>query len=292
MTTPITLLWQRQSVWSQSADRLKSRISRSRVTALSLIIAGAVLGTLSSQVIDSQATLGRVLAAGAAVALALAAVAGRGSAPQVVREWTRLRSVSEAIKADVYRYLAHATPFRSESRDEVALQRLDELVDGVPDIVKHITGIDPIDRPLPAVTDIASYLEARVLQQISRYYQPKAREMARRVRFARALEMVLSAVGATLAAIVAVFPSAGVTAWIGVLTTIATAVAAHAGASRYEYQQIEFTRTADELERLVARRTVNGAGQLDDDEFIQASERVIAIQNEAWMAKLGMGDED
>jgi hypothetical protein len=70
------------------------------------------------------------------------------------------------------------------------------------------------------------------------------------VRTTRRLEVGIGAVAAVFGAVVAVFPAIGISAWIGVLTTVATAIAAHAGAARYAYQQIEFPRTADELERL------------------------------------------
>jgi hypothetical protein len=285
--TGIALLWQRQSVWSQAANRLKAKITRARTTALLLIIVGAVLGTASAQ---AQGTAGRGLAAGAAVALALASFASRSSSPTAVRDWTRARSVSEAIKADVYTYLSGVRPFNGADREEVALRQFDNLTRRVHDIIKHTTGLTPIDRPLPAVQDVNTYVELRVAPQVSGYYRPKAREMAGKVQLAHALEVTLSAIAAALAAVVAVLPSAGLSAWIGVLTTVATAVAAHTGASRYEYQQVEFTRTADELERLTAFRTAGG--YQDDQEFVLACERIISIQNEGWMAKLGTDDTD
>jgi SMODS and SLOG-associating 2TM effector domain 1 len=58
-------------------------------------------------------------------------------------------------------------------------------------------------------------------------------------------------------------------------------VAAHGAASRYEYQAIEFTRTADELERLRARYKVDHSAKI-----VSESEHVISIQNEGWMSKL------
>ncbi|MFC4853978.1 DUF4231 domain-containing protein [Actinophytocola glycyrrhizae] len=283
----ITLLWQRQSVWSQAANRLKVRITWARSATLLLIVLGAVFGTGAAQ---AQGTLSRVLAAGAAVALALASLAGRGGSPTVVRDWTRARSVSEAIKADVYTYLAGARPFDGPDRDEKALHELDDLMRSVDDIVRHTTGLTPVDRSLPPVHDVDSYAKERVVKQLDGYYLPKAREMARKVQFTHVLEVTLSGAAAVLAAVVAVLPSTAVSAWIGVFTTVAAAVTAHAAASRYEYQQIEFTRTADELERLTTLRAVGG--HLDDEEFVVTCERIISIQNEGWMARLGTNDTE
>jgi hypothetical protein len=288
MTDPtVTLLWRRQSVWSQAANRLKARQGRARTTALVLTIAGAVLGTASAELLGVAAGPGRVLAACSCVALALASYVVAGAGPQVVRDWTRARSVSEALKADVYCYLAAAGPFRGEDREAAALRRLEELTEPAGDLLKHVAGIEPVARDLPPVHDTATYAEVRVRGQLERYYRPKARKMAARVSWGRRVEVGLGALAAALGALVAVYPAAAVSAWIGVVTTVATAIAAHVGAARYEHQQIEFTRTADELERLLTRR----GGDLGDDAFVQACERVISIENEGWMAKLGLDDE-
>lgn len=288
MTDPtVTLLWRRQSVWSQAANRLKARLGRARTTALALTIAGAVLGTASAELLGAAAVPGRILAACSCVALALASYVIASAGPQVVRDWTRARSVSEALKADVYCYLAGAGPFRGEDREATALRRLEELTEPAGDLLKHVAAIEPVARELPPVHDVESYAKVRVLGQLEEYYRPKARTMAGRVSWGRRVEVGLGALAAALGAVVAVFPAAAVSAWIGVVTTVATAITAHVAAGRYEHQQIEFTRTADELERLLARRP----GHLDDDAFVQACERVISIENEGWMAKLGMDDE-
>ncbi|MFG1645512.1 DUF4231 domain-containing protein [Amycolatopsis sp. NPDC049252] len=290
MTDPtVTLLWRRQSVWSQAAGQLKARVSRARTTALTLTITGAVLGTASAELLEAAAVPGRVLAACSCIALALASYVIAGAGPQVVRDWTRARSVSEALKADVYCYLAGAGAYRDGNREAIGQRRLEELTSSAGDLLKHVAGIEPVRRQLPLVNGTDSYAEERVLSQLETYYRPKARKMAERVRWGRRFEVGLGAFAAALGAIVAVFPATAVSAWIGVVTTVATAIAAHVSAARYEHQQIEFTRTADELERLLARRS--SANGLDDDAFVQACERVISIENEGWMAKLGI-DED
>ncbi|MBB4906265.1 DUF4231 domain-containing protein [Actinophytocola algeriensis] len=283
---PIMLVWRRQSAWSQASDRLKRQISRSRVVALALAIVGAVLGTAAAEMIKEHVLPGRIVAAAAAVALALASIAVRVTSPSVVRDWTRARSMAEALKSDAYCYLSRTGPFVGDDRDEVALRRLDELGELAGDLVRYITGIEPAERPLPDVHDVDTYVSVRVEGQITGYYRPRARLMAGRVRLARRLEMGLGIMAAAFGAVVAIFPTMGLSAWIGVLTTVATAIAAHASGSRFEYQQIEFTRTAEELERLSAGYTAADKEQLDADEFVQACEQVISIQNESWMVRL------
>jgi hypothetical protein len=280
----ITLLWDRQSVWSQAANQLKIRISRARVLVLALTVTGAVFGAVSASLPQPAA---RVCAAVAAVALALAAVAAGGTTPGLVRDWTRARSVSESLKSDVYTYLAGAGAFRGPDRDEAALRELAETSALARDLLRHTTGVAPISRALPAVRDVDTYTAVRVRGQLNDYYRPNSLLMAARVRLARRCETGLAAAAAALASLAAVFPGVLAAAWIGVLTTVTTAITAHVGAARYAYQQVEFTRTADELERLLADRST---GRTSDDDFVAESERVISIQNEGWMAKLGNAD--
>jgi hypothetical protein len=292
MMTPsdaVVYLWQRQSVWSQTANRIKAGISRARLVTLALTIAGAVLGTAASQAIGSHPTLGRLFAAAAAVALVLVPIVGRGASRETVQDWTRARSVSEALKGEVHTYLAGVEPFGGEDRDALLLRRFEKLMGAVGDLIKHCSGISAKAREIPAVRDVASYVTVRVRGQIDDYYSPGARRMGARSTLLKRGETTLAAVAAVLAAAVGIFPSEALAAWIAVLTTLAAALAAHAAAGRYEYQQIEFARTADELERLLAWRTTTGAS--GDDEFVAACERIISIQNEGWMAALTTEDE-
>jgi hypothetical protein len=65
------------------------------------------------------------------------------------------------------------------------------------------------------------------------------------------------------------------------MTPQSATVTAHAAASRYAYQELEFSRTATELESLATRRAQVGAPDTDDA-FVNQSERVISAQNEGW----------
>jgi hypothetical protein len=83
---------------------------------------------------------------------------------------------------------------------------------------------------------------------------------------------------------------------VPVLTTVTAALTAHAAAARYEYLLVEYLRTAAELERLRSRRqsSAGGSGGRSaeaEDEFVEACERVISVQNEGWMAKLTSSDQ-
>ncbi|WP_432826810.1 DUF4231 domain-containing protein [Dactylosporangium sp. CA-092794] len=285
---PLMTLWERQSVWSQAANQVKHGINRARFWALLLAITGAVLSTAAAQFGPFNATVGWVLGLLSAIVLALAPAAGRGATATATRDWTRLRSVSEAYKTEVYTFLAGVAPYRGEDRQSVLLHRCQKVADEASDLLRYTGGITGRRRQLPAVHDVASFIELRVNAQIAGYYRPKAAEYRRRLSRLRVIEVGLAAAAALLAAVTGFFPAAHLGAWVAVVTTLGVAVATHVAAQRYEYQQVEFTRTADQLEDLRSRYAI---GEFDPDTFVAAAEQVISIQNDAWMVKLVSGEE-
>jgi hypothetical protein len=80
------------------------------------------------------------------------------------------------------------------------------------------------------------------------------------------------------------------TVWVAVVTTFGASVLAFSTAQRYSYQQLEFARTASQLERLVALAPLGGEPTREDT-FVAQCEQVISVSNEAWMAKVAEPDE-
>jgi hypothetical protein len=287
----LVALLQRQSDWSTAGKQLKLDIGRTRTRALYLAVVGAALSTASAQVGRASAPGAWVLGLLAAIALGLAPVVGRAATAVAVRDWTRVRSVSEALKTEVYTYLAGVAPYRGEGRRVLLLDRTRTILDGQPDLARYSSGRESKQRPLPEVHDVASYIAVRVNQQIDGYYRPRAAECRRRLTRLRGVEVSLAAFAAALAAVTGFFPDAGLGSWVAVVTTVGAAIAAHTAAQRYEFEQIEFARTADQLEDLRSRYLIDEHDENTDDEFVDKCERVISIQNEGWMAKLVRVDE-
>jgi hypothetical protein len=70
------------------------------------------------------------------------------------------------------------------------VQRLEHEVG---DLQRYTDGVRAKDRSLPAVHDVASYLDVRVRQsQLEGYYEPKARLMRQRLRALKAVEVTLA----------------------------------------------------------------------------------------------------
>jgi hypothetical protein len=283
-------VWRQQSIWSQTATRLKRRITRWRTLTLGLTITSAVLATLGTQVASLDSVPGKVLTWLAAVAVGTIPLAVARSGRQAAQAWTRARSVSEALKSELYSMLAGTGPYRGADRTQVLQSRAAGILADADDLAHHALTAPPAVRDLPAVRDIDSYCDQRVRPQIEGYYRPRARRLQRRLRLIQAAEMTLAVLVAALSAAAASLGFSGAAIWVPVGTTVAAALTAHAAAARYEYLLIEYSRTAAQLERLRSQRRPQADADAQaraDDAFVTACEQVISIQNQGWMAKLG-----
>jgi hypothetical protein len=155
-------VWDQQSVWSQSADRLKQRIGRARAAALGVTVTVAVLGAVSVVLADLQPTLSRVAAGIAAGAVLLLPVLRRGWSGQVLRDWTRARSVSEAFKSEVYLWLAGVGPYRDDPNGARLRAKIGQVRADGADLVRYQAGLTARARDLPDVHDVDSYFAVRV----------------------------------------------------------------------------------------------------------------------------------
>ncbi|MFJ4974503.1 DUF4231 domain-containing protein [Streptomyces coeruleorubidus] len=291
--TAISAVWDQQSVWSQAAGRLKEQVMRARVASLALGIMAAALGTAASQTLTSNEAVGKVLAFAAAVAAGCAPLIGRRGGPDRVSDWTRLRAVSEALKTESYLYLAGVGAYRGigiENGGDLLRERARAFVADGGDLLRHTTGITAVERPVPGVRDVQSYVEQRLRRQLERYYRPRAAYMHRKVQLHERIEFALGGLGAVMAAVAATWGVEQIAAWVAVAASIGVAVTAHAVAQRYAYQQLEFTRTAEELERLLERWSAgHGTAPEAADRFVAECEHVISVQNEAWMIRWTVG---
>ncbi|MCQ8190169.1 DUF4231 domain-containing protein [Streptomyces rugosispiralis] len=278
--------WRQQSVWSQAANRVKTSISRARLLALLLGVCFAVLGAASAQVMDDSPAWGRSLAFAAAIAAGLTPLVGQHATPQRVRDWTRLRSISEGLKAEVYARLAGGSVYRAADPDALLVERVEQLQFESADLTRYTAELSPVLRDLPAIGDLVSYMETRVKGQINNYYLPRAQQMRSRLAVVRRVEFTFGALTTVLAAVGGAFEVAFAGMWLAVAATAGTAVTAYAATGKYDYQELEFSRTASELERTYQRwlRDLPMSPE-DEDRLIEHCEGVISVQNEAWMVK-------
>ncbi|WP_327365037.1 hypothetical protein [Streptomyces sp. NBC_01217] len=70
------------------------------------------------------------------------------------------------------------------------------------------------------------------------------------------------------------------------VVTVTTAVTAHAAAAKYAYQELEYVRTASELETLlVLQEDLDGPAEQSQDVLVVRCELIISVQNDAGMAE-------
>jgi len=283
-------VWEHQSVWSQTANVLKARIDRLRTTMLALAVASAVLTTLATQTATLTTAGGRVLALAAGVTVGLVPVVRSRLGRDAVSRWTRARAVSEELKAECYRFLAGVAPYRGTDRQTRLAERTRRVQDAAADLVVDTAGISAVKRDVPPVTDVPSYVDHRIVPQIG-WYRSRSTGLARRLALARQLELGLAVVGVLLAATASTWSAGDVAAWVAVVTTLTAALSSHVAASRWEYQLVEYLRTAEELNRLreewVAQHATGLAIDDDgaEDRLVEHCEHVVSIQNDGWMAK-------
>jgi SMODS and SLOG-associating 2TM effector domain 1/Protein of unknown function (DUF4231) len=270
---------------------MKDGIARARIAALVIVVLVAVFGTTAAALGEALHPLGRWLAALAAVgSVSLPPLRKLWSGTRL-QNWTRARSVSEAMKADVYLWLARVRPFTDDANAAKLRERIDRLRADAADLASAAERGTPTARDLPAVHDLATYFDIRVGGQYAEYYRPRVRAIERRLGWFRAVGFVLGAIGAVLGG-AAVLLATSFAAWIAVVSTVATAVAVHVSATRYEFQRIEFARTAEELRRIKTRAEQPGVAEQELHRLARRAERVISIENQGWMAKLAEDPAD
>jgi hypothetical protein len=296
-TDRLAWAWAKQSVWSQTANKLKRPLFLARTTSLWLTIAAAVLATVAVQIASLSDLAARILAAVAALAMGLVALLQKATNHDRVQDWTRARSVSEALKAEVFTFLAGVAPYRGADRTDRFLQNMDQVLAFADDLSPSTIGVQPKKRDLPAVRDVPTYVSDRVQRQIDTYYRPQSAAMKRHADLCRFVERALAVLALLLSFATTITGWQGFTAWSPVITTVVAAVAAHAAVHRFDALALEYARTYEQLERLMLKRTdarTDTMNEKADDDFVAAAEGVISIQNEAWMSRnlSAAGSED
>jgi hypothetical protein len=282
----VARLWSEQRVWSRAADRAKAEVGRYRVLGLFLVVLASVLGTSATLVGGLSDPLGRGLAFIAGLSLGLIPLARRPLDVPTYERWSRMRSVSEALKTEIYTYLAGVAPYREADRTTRLLDRSTDVVRRGDDLLGWLRPSDRRPRELPPVTDVETYLAERVGRQVTEYYLPRGRGMAVRARNVRWIQAGLSVLAVTLG-VVAAADTTAAAPWIGVIGTVSGAVIAHSAAGRYGFLQLEYFRTAAQLSRIVDRyRHASESRAAVDDWVVAECEQIISFQNEAWMIEL------
>lgn len=289
--------WRDQAVWSETANRMKRDLTAWRTRAAVAGVLGAFLETLAAS-LDGLGGPGwwwlqaAIALAGAVILAVVPYVLKTRVSHEQVRNWVRARSVSEALKETIYRFMVHVPPFGADSSPAELIRRCQELKDKVPDLDEYAAMTDPPKKERPLSLTLDEYIEKRLTDQIDQYYRPKARENALRAARLHNLEFLLGMLAVALgaAAGAASLTKIGglplISPWVAVVTTAGAAVTAHLAASRYDHQAMTYFGTAGRLTSLrdawfADPRPADAAGVA---RFVDACEHAISTENEAWLA--------
>ena len=205
--------------------------------------------------------------------------------PDQERLWITARSMAEALKAETFLFRAGATPYDGPEPAVKLLDRLKELRNMVEEL--HSVTISPEERRkrLPeGPLSVEEYITERVDEQVNGFYRDRVQQYDRLMKNWRNFNLALGAVATVLGVL-----GKWTGAWVAVITTITTSVAAYLYANRYQYLIISYQKTAQQLNDLKQAWKAKGAPDQDPEErnrFILECEEAISIENSAWMAKL------
>ena len=281
-------LWDEHVAWSDTAGRLKSERTLWRTAVLTLTVLGATLQTIAATMPAAKLGAGAV----GTVALALVPFLARYFlTSEETSKWLRARSVSEGIKSEIYSYLAGAEPYAGTGALEMLRKKVRDIRDWGKNLEMERAKVGSPTRPAPPSLDADAYLQRRVYQQIDKYYRPNAQRNAQLAERFRWAEISMAGFAAVLSAVATFFGdpgSAKLGPWVAVLTTVGGSIAAHAAASRYDFQATTFFATARQLGDLALDWQAAGkpAPSKEWSEFVRACEEAISAENRGWMAKL------
>ena len=280
MTRPeLIATWELQRRWSIAANQLKASYGGWHRAALGLVVAAAVAETFAGQFAEGY--FGPGMAGVGAFCVGLVPIVGRWKlGTGALRTWVAARSVSEALKTEIYQCLIGCGDYAGGDAEATLVRKREEVLRGTePSLIE---GVPPDDKALHDIHDITGYLASRVDDQIAYYESAKAREQ-RVVDRGRTIQTGLAGIGFVLGAWAALGNTGTFAPWVPMLTTIAASFAAHIAFGRHEHMVITYEATAN---RLRALRGDWGAGRLQDEcTLVLSCEAAISTQNEGWMAR-------
>lgn len=277
----LELTWRYHRQWSRAAEAAKKRLDRWRIGNLALLILGALAGAAAAT--DWGGSGGtRSFSIVATLALTLAGLiqANALNANQAAR-WTRARAASEALKAEVFRYLVRVDPYAGPDRSAVLEAQLAVVQGRANAQLVDQQDTEPDDQRLPPLRTVAEYVTVRAQSQAD-WHRKKIGAQARKGRRWRIGQLAFTGLGVVFSALTTVVPSWHFSTWTAAMTTIAAAIGAQVSATRYRRIAETYAVTTDQLDRLIAGFEPAFATPAQQAVFVADVERVLAAQNNGW----------
>lgn len=278
--------WNRQRLWSGLADAKAADLAAWRRRNLALVVVGAVCGALATQEQWLAPMTTTVLGILGAVVLALAAVVqGTRLNGQRVLDRITARAASETTKSAVYQYLVGVPPYGGPDRDEALDTAMADVTEKTGVLAGEVILATPKPQPIPTISGVAGYITQRAQEQRAFHAERIAHHQRLEKRW-RTAESAATIVAAVLSAIGSVLDGSDLSAWVGVATTVAAALAAHLASVQHSRIAASYGITVDDLDRILDRFDAATASDADIAEFVTRVEAVLAKQNDSWVTML------
>lgn len=277
--------WGERQVWAATSRQKKAEIFSWKFRVLVLTIAGALLATVSKELTGIPDSTPWIIGIVGGGMIALATYFGKEIlSPGQERLWIRARSLAETLKAEIFLFRAGAAPYDGPDPATRLMERVRKLLSTVTDVPSATLSPEGRREGLPeGPLSVEEYIKDRLDTQIEEYYRPRAQQYDQLMKRWRNFNLFLGALATVLGVL-----GKWTGAWVAVITTITTSVAAYLYANRYQYLIISYQTTARQLEFLKHQWTIMGAPELDPEKrnrFLQDCEEAISIETSAWMAK-------
>jgi len=168
-------LWQDQERWSKTASRLKKELIKWRLYATIAGITGAILetlaGTLTALNPDLRIPAGVIAIIGAVILSTIPFITINKLSKERIGNWIRSRSVSEALKELIYKFLIKVTYSGSATALQEFIEETDNVKEKVKDLTIYCADIEPVRKDRPLDLTINDYVIKRVDDQIEKYYR-------------------------------------------------------------------------------------------------------------------------
>ncbi|MGK7910971.1 MAG: DUF4231 domain-containing protein [Synechococcus sp.] len=289
----LLLVWEEYRRAAKRSRQLKRKVDAYRISGLLLVVTGAILGVLASQ-LDTLEQLSKIFAVASAIFLGVAAfLSNHILDSQYEKQWVVARSQAEALKSQAYIYLVQAPPYNGPDRDEKLSSKMQEILGELLAEPVSLTEDEKRENLPKNWFSMDDYLKQRVTDQIETYYEPKAIASQRMLTLLKSISFVLGLSGAVLGGISAADIDWSA-AWVAVIGTISGAIAAFTFAGRYRYLMTSYTLTARRLKWIA-----NAWYRLPDDEkaqkvgsYVRKFEDAISVENNSWFAEWTNKDDE
>jgi hypothetical protein len=295
-SSALEFIWGQYRTWSATSRAYQAQLSSWRRRVLGFGIAGAVIGTLSSQkfllgdfgsrtlVASWDLTVSTLLALVSAALLALATYfTTKILTPSNEGGWLRARAVAESFKREAYLLLAQAPPYDG-AITPATLERVRNIARGVEDLDEEPVSEDDKKKGMPtALLAADDYVSGRVREQIG-WYRRRAAEHRAAAKRIKDISLGLGVAAVLLGVLGARWASAA--AFIAVITTVTTSLASYLYAGRYQYLVVSYLAVARRLEERILEWGYSGKTDAERKQFVRDCEDIFASENTAWMAEL------